>query len=100
MTRSKRVIRILTVSISASSQALSEGIVELLQRGAAENITTIQEFINGLQRVATQHGWQFSDYYTNPATSQAREQMRAGLQRLRQADRSMCARRAIYSARR
>ncbi len=63
--------------------SLSEGIAELLQRGAAESITTVQEFINGLQRVATQHGWQFSDYYTNPASSQAREQMRAGLQRLR-----------------
>ena len=64
--------------------SLSEGIAELLQRGAAENITTVQEFINGLQRVATQHGWQFSDYLTSPASSQAREQMRAGLQRLRQ----------------
>ena len=63
--------------------SLSEGIIDLLQRGAAESITTVQEFINGLQRVATQHGWQFSDYYTSPASSQAREQMRAGLQRLR-----------------
>ncbi len=64
--------------------SLSEGIIELLQRGAAENITTVQEFVNGLQRVATQHGWQFSDYYTSAASSQAREQMRAGLQKLRE----------------
>ena len=63
--------------------SLSEGIIDLLQRGADESIATVQEFINGLQRVATQHGWQFSDYYTSPASSQAREQMRAGLQRLR-----------------
>ena len=63
---------------------LSEGIAELLQRGAAQNIATVQEFVNGLQRVATQHGWHFSDHFTSAASSQAREQMRAGLQRLRQ----------------
>lgn len=64
--------------------SLSEGIADLLQRGAAESIATVQEFINGLQRVATQHGWHFSDHYTSAASSQAREQMRQGLQRLRQ----------------
>ena len=64
--------------------SLSEGIAELLQRGAAESMGTVQEFVNGLQRVATQHGWQFSDYYTSAASGQAREQMRAGLNRLRQ----------------
>lgn len=63
---------------------LSAGIAELLQRGASESIETVQEFINGLQRVATQHGWQFSDYYTSAASSEARLQMRAGLQRLRE----------------
>ncbi len=64
--------------------SLSEGIAELLQRGASESIETVQEFINGLQRVATQHGWQFSDYYTSAASSEARLQVRAGLERLRQ----------------
>ncbi len=64
--------------------SLSEGIAELLQRGASESIETVQEFINGLQRVATQHGWQFADYYTSPASSEARGQVRAGLERLRQ----------------
>ena len=64
--------------------SLSEGIAELLQRGASESIETVQEFINGLQRVATQHGWQFSDYYTSAASSEARIQLRAGLERLRQ----------------
>lgn len=63
--------------------SLSEGIAELLQRGASESIETVQEFINGLQRVATQHGWQFSDYYTSAASSEARIQLRAGLERLR-----------------
>ena len=64
--------------------SLSDGIAELLQRGASESIETVQEFINGLQRVATQHGWQFPDYYTSAASSEARIQLRAGLQRLRQ----------------
>ncbi len=63
---------------------LSEGIAELLQRGAAQDIDTLQEFVNGLQRVATQHGFQFPDYYTNNASREARAQMRAGLLRLRQ----------------
>lgn len=63
---------------------LSEGIAELLQRGAAQDIDTLQEFVNGLQRVATQHGFQFPDYYTNNASREARAQMRAGLLRMRQ----------------
>ena len=63
---------------------LSEGIVELLQRGAAQDLESLQEFVNGLQRVATQHGFQFPDYYTNAASREARAQMRAGLGRLRQ----------------
>ena len=63
---------------------LSDGIVELLQRGAAQDLDSLQEFINGLQRVATQHGFQFPDYYTNAASREARAQMRAGISRLRQ----------------
>lgn len=63
---------------------LSASIAELLQRGAAEDIGTVQEFINGLQRVATQHGWQFPDYYTSSSSCEARVQMRAGLKRLRE----------------
>ena len=63
--------------------SLSAGVCDLLQRGAAQQIETIQEFINGLQRVAAQHGWDFPNYYTTDASRQAREQTRAGLQRLR-----------------
>ena len=68
--------------------SLSEGIAELLQRGSGEHIESAQEFINGLQRAATQHGWQFPDYYTSFASSDARLQMRTGLQRLREATRT------------
>lgn len=63
---------------------LSEGLCELLQRGASQHIETAQEFINGLQRVAAQHGWDFPDYYTSPASRAARGQMREGLCRLRE----------------
>ena len=64
--------------------SLSDGIADLLQRGAAEKLETVAEFVNGLQRVASQHGWLFSDYYTSPASSEARGQMRAGLEKLRE----------------
>ena len=68
----------------AMEPSLSEGITELLQRGAGEHIETAKEFVNSLQRAATQHGWQFPDYYTSSASGEARVQMRAGLQRLRE----------------
>ena len=63
--------------------SLSEGIAELLNRGASEQIESAQEFINGLQRAAAEHGWQFPDYYTSAASSDARVQMRTGLGKLR-----------------
>ena len=64
--------------------SLSEGITDLLQRGATQELESVREFINGLQRVAAQHGWDFPDYYASDASRQAREQMREGLQRLRE----------------
>lgn len=64
--------------------SLSAGIGELLQRGAGEQIESAREFINGLQRAAAEHGWQFPDYYTSSASSDARVQMRTGLQKLRE----------------
>jgi len=63
---------------------LSDGLAELLQRGASLQISTVQEFLNGLQRVAANHGWDFPDYYTSPASRDSRDQMRAGLRRLRE----------------
>jgi len=63
---------------------LSEGLCELLQRGASFQIANIQEFLNGLQRVAAEHGWDFPNYYTSPASRDARDQMRAGLRRMRE----------------
>ena len=64
--------------------SLSEGITELLNRGAGEHIESAREFVNGLQRAATELGWQFPDYYTSSASSDARVQMRTGLGKLRE----------------
>lgn len=63
---------------------LSSGLVDLLQRGATMQIANVQEFLNTLQRVAANHGWDFPDYYTSPASRDSRDQMRAGLRRLRE----------------
>ena len=63
---------------------LSESLCELLQRSASMQIGSSQEFLNGLQRVAANHGWDFPNYYTSPASRDARDQMRAGLRRMRE----------------
>lgn len=64
--------------------SLSDGLCDLLQRGASLQIADIQEFLNGLQRVAAEHGWDFPNYYTSPVSRDARDQMRAGLRRMRE----------------
>jgi serine/threonine protein kinase len=65
---------------------LSPALQDLLQRGAAMQIETAEDFIAGLQQVATNHGWDFPGHYTNPASRDARTQMRAGLTRLRRGE--------------
>ncbi len=62
---------------------LSQSLKELLQSGAAAQIERIEDFITGLQRVASLHGWDFPHHYTSPASRDARAQMRAGVSRLR-----------------
>lgn len=62
---------------------LSPTLQELLQRGAAVEIATADEFLDGLEEVAALHGWDFDGRYTNPANRDARDQMRDGLKRLR-----------------
>lgn len=63
--------------------SLSPSLKELLQAGAALEVTAIEEFLLGLNRVAALHGWDFPHHYTSPASREARTQMRAGLARLR-----------------
>ncbi len=63
--------------------SLSPSLQQLLQRGAEMQLESVDEFIAGLQEVATLHGWDFPHHYTSPASRDARAQMRAGLTRLR-----------------
>lgn len=63
--------------------SLSVALQDLLQRGAAMQIETVDEFLHELQQVAALHGWDFPHQYTSPASRDARTQMRAGLTRLR-----------------
>lgn len=62
---------------------LSQGVKDLLQAGAAMQIETMDDFMTRLQQAASQHGWDFNNLYTSPASREARSQMRAGLARLR-----------------
>lgn len=62
---------------------LSGALKNLLQAGAAMEIDRVEDFISGLQQVASLHGWDFPQHYTSPASRDARSQMRAGLTRLR-----------------
>lgn len=68
---------------------LSPALQSLLQRGAAMQIETMDEFIEGLHEVAAIHGWDFPGRYTNPASRDARTQVRAGLARLRRGEDSL-----------
>jgi len=66
--------------------SLSPALQDLLQRGAAMQIDSIDDFIAGLHEVAAVHGWDFPARYTNPASRDARTQVRAGLARLRRGE--------------
>ena len=68
---------------------LSPALQELLQRGAAMQIETMDAFIQDLHAVAAVHGWDFPGCYTNPASRDARTQVRAGLARLRRGEDSL-----------
>lgn len=65
---------------------LSASLQELLQRGAAMQIESADQFVEELQEVATMHGWDFPNHYTSPASRDARAQVRAGLTQLRQGE--------------
>lgn len=63
--------------------SLSPALQDLLQQGARQELSTIQAFQAGMQRVAARHGWDFAGTPAPPALREAREQLRAGLQALR-----------------
>lgn len=63
--------------------SLSPALTELLQQGAAKQLTSADAFIDGLHAVASLHGWDFPGHYTSPISRDARTQMRAGITRMR-----------------
>jgi serine/threonine protein kinase len=64
--------------------SLSPALQTLLQRGAAHQIATIDQFITELQAVAALHGWDFPRHYTSPDSREVRARMREGIARIRQ----------------
>jgi len=68
---------------------LSPGLQELLQQGARQSLPDARAFIAGLERVAARHGWHFPGMHTSPALQQAREQIRAGLDQIREGQEAM-----------
>ncbi|RMG83235.1 MAG: hypothetical protein D6712_13300 [Chloroflexi bacterium] len=68
---------------------LSKALQQLLQRGAAQDIGHIDDFLYELRDVAARHGWDFPHHYTSADSREAREQMQAGLRRLRIAHASL-----------
>ncbi len=63
---------------------LSPSLQDLLQHGARQELSTIEEFIVGLEHVAGRHGWDRPGLHSTPALREARTQMREGLAALRQ----------------
>ena len=63
---------------------LSSALKDLLQKGAAQEIESIDDFIYDLQQVCATHGWDFRDHHTSTPSREARDKMRQGLRQLRQ----------------
>jgi hypothetical protein len=64
--------------------SLSPSLRALLQRGAAMELATVGDFLEQLREVAALHGWDFPNHYTSPSSRSARDNMRAGLRKLRE----------------
>lgn len=63
--------------------SLSPALQDFLNLGAAQQIESTVDFTEQLQRVAAQMGRDFPNFYTHPASRQARDNMRKGLKMLR-----------------
>lgn len=66
--------------------SLSQELQNLLQRGAAQQIQTVQDFVAQLQEVAALHGRDFPNHYTSPSSREARDKLRKGLSLLREGE--------------
>jgi hypothetical protein len=66
--------------------SLSQALQALLQRGAAQQISTVAAFAEQLHEVAALHGRDFPQHNTSPASRQARDKLRKGLALLREGE--------------
>lgn len=63
---------------------LSDGIKQLLDLGAAAHLESADDFLSKLADAATPFGWDYANRYVAPNSRDARAQMQAGLERLRE----------------
>jgi hypothetical protein len=68
---------------------LSPALQALLQQGARQELSTIEAFRAGLERIAGRHGWEFPGLHTIPALREARQRVRAGLAELRRSQQAL-----------
>lgn len=62
---------------------LSQGIRDLMQGGAALDLTTVEAFFESLHAAGAALGWDTPNEYTSPGSREARAHLRDGLTRLR-----------------
>ncbi len=75
---------------------LSVALQDLLQKGAQVQIESADTFLSELHAVAALHGWDFNDQYTSPASREARDNMRAGIRKLREGQDNVREARALF----
>lgn len=63
--------------------SLSPLIIDLLERGARQEIATATEFLTQVEAIATHFGWEFRYQPTEPVLQLARQHIRHGLENLR-----------------
>lgn len=63
--------------------SLSSLVIDLLERGARQELNSAQELLQRVENIATHFGWEFRYQNTSQVLSKAREHVRAGLEKLR-----------------
>lgn len=70
----------------AMEASLSPALQALLQKGAAQDLKRVPDFMSEIQNVAAQHGRDFPEAASSPASRQARDSLKKGLKALREGE--------------
>ncbi|NDJ84828.1 MAG: hypothetical protein GYB66_02990 [Chloroflexi bacterium] len=62
---------------------LSPLLMDLMERGARQEIATAEEFLQRVEHIATHFGWEFRYQTTSPVLTEARQHIQTGLEKLR-----------------